>query len=134
MIGQMTGADDLDAAVQYKQPDRGADQIVPMNRGVDPQFFKHDAGHFGKTRIVNTAPGLDFMEVAHDEGEGVFKYLVQRAGEIFRVQIVIRENGIAVVADTFNNKWGFDPLRMLGEQEDAGEVQEAVRRRQIQVL
>ena len=130
----MTGADDLDAAVQYKQPDRGADQIVPMNQGVDQQFFKHDAGHFGKTRIVNAAPGLDFVDVAHDEGEGVFKYLAQRAGEIFRVQVVVRGNGIAVVADAFNNELGFDPLRMLGKQEDAGQVQEAVRRRQVHVL
>jgi hypothetical protein len=29
---------------------------------------------------------------------------------------------------------GFDPLRMLGKQENAGEVEEAVRRRQIHVL
>lgn len=134
VVGQMTGADDLNAAVQHKQPDRGADEIVPMNQGVDQQFFKHDTGHFGNTWIVNAAPGLDFVEVAHDEGEGVVKYLAQRAGEIFRVQVVVRGNGVAVVANTFNDELGFDRLRMLGEQEDAGEVQEAVRRRQIQVF
>jgi len=45
VVGEVAGAHDLDPVVEHEQADGGADQIVPVNQGIDQKLLKNE-GNF----------------------------------------------------------------------------------------
>ena len=63
----MARADDLDAVVEDEQPDRRADEVVAMRKGVDQQFFEDRRRYLRCTRRIDAVPGLHLAQIAHHE-------------------------------------------------------------------
>ena len=66
----MAGADDFNTIREDEDADGGTNEVVPMDEGIDHEFFEDTSGDFGFAQGVDTATGLNLTEIAHDEAHG----------------------------------------------------------------
>ena len=130
----MPRTDDLDAVVEDENPDRRAHQVVSMHQRIDQQFLKNGFRNFRQPRRIDPAPRLHLVQVAQHKGQRVIENLAQRARKILGIQIIAGMDDIARITNRLHYELRFDPLRLLGKQQHASEVQFAVVRCQIHVL
>jgi hypothetical protein len=74
------------------------------------------------------------MEGTHDEGQRVIEDFAKRPADILAAQVIVIRNGRARKPNGFNNEGRFDPLRALGKEQHASQIQIAFISGQIQVL
>ena len=84
-----------------------------MDEGVDKQFLEDRQRNFRRAGCVDSATGLDFAEIALDEGHGLLKDHRQRAGKIFAVIVGTCSNGGLRKGDCLDHKRRFDPIMGL---------------------
>ena len=57
IIWQIPGTDNLDTIVEDENPDWGTDQIIPMYKSIDQEFFKYSSRYFWNSRGVDSSSG-----------------------------------------------------------------------------
>ncbi len=73
IVREMAGADDFDAVIEDKEPDGGADKVVPVSQGVHQELLEDRFRDFRLSRCIHSASSLDFMDVSHDKPKGVLE-------------------------------------------------------------
>ncbi len=86
-VGQVPGADDVDAVGEHQNADGGAGEVVAVHQGVDQQFLQGNFRHFQHARRVEALVALHPVQVTFDEGQRFGVLLGQGAADVLAVQV-----------------------------------------------
>ncbi len=94
-----------------------------MDQRIHQQLFQHLFGDFQLPQRVEASPGLHMAQIAADEGKAALVLLQQRPVDVFAIQVTAIVQGGAGEGDGFYLKRWPVALRLLAEQQQAGQIQ-----------
>ncbi len=123
VVGQFAGTADLDAVVKDENLNAVADEIIPVDQGIDQQFFEHNFGDFEIAETIKILAILGTVQGAFYKIKAALVQLRQRTANVFAVMVFLSGNVSAGKPDRGDEVLRDDFFGVLRKQQRSGHVE-----------